>query len=207
VMRLDLAEVSDQRLPRELGDRAGELHPRRSAADHHEAEHRRAILRVRGVLGFLERQEDAAPDISGILDLLQTRRDRLPLVVTEIGVPRAGRDDQPVVRHAALGPRVRSGDLDLARACIDAGHAAEQDGCSALAPQDAADRLRDVGWRKGGRRDLVEKRLEQMVVAPVDQGDLHLLLAERHGRAEAAESRADDHHAGHLAAHRRRRSG
>ena len=87
--------------------------------------------------------------------------DRFPLVMTEIGVPRAGRDDQIVVGNAPLP------DQHIARLGINGGHAAEQDGGVALAPQDAADRLRDVRRREARRRDLIEQRLEQMVVAPI----------------------------------------
>jgi hypothetical protein len=112
--------------------------------------------------------------------------------MSEISVPRPARHDQPVVWHAPLA------DQDLAGYRIDARHATEQDRRVALAPQDTADRLRDVGGRQARRRDLVEQRLEQMVVAPIDQGDLHLLVAERHRCAEAAEPGADDHDPRHL---------
>jgi len=36
--------------------------------------------------------------------------------------------------------------------------------------QDRADRVRDVAGREAGRRDLVEQRLEEVVVAAVDHG-------------------------------------
>ena len=84
---------------------------------------------MRCVLRFLERQQDAPADLGRVLDLLQARRDRFPLVMAEVVVPRAGRDDQIVVRDAPLS------DQHLARGGIDAGDVAEQDGRVALAPR------------------------------------------------------------------------
>jgi hypothetical protein len=41
---------------------------------------------------------------------------------------------------------------------------------------------------------LVEQGLEQMKVAPIDERDVDLVLAQRARRFEAAEAGADDHH-------------
>ena len=59
----------------------------------------------------------------------------------------------------------------------------------------------------GPGRDLVEQRLEQVVVAPVDEGDVDpVVLAQLLRRVQAAEAAADDQDAvsgrrrrGHLA--------
>ena len=47
----------------------------------------------------------------------------------------------------------------------------EEHGRVALTPKDATDRLGDLGGGERGGRDLVEQRLEQVVVVPVDDGD------------------------------------
>jgi hypothetical protein len=51
---------------------------------------------------------------------------------------------------------------------VDADGAAEQDLDVALAAEDRADRVRDLGGAEAGHRHLVEQRLKQVVVAAVD---------------------------------------
>ena len=70
----------------------------------------------------------------------------------------------------------------------------EEHGRVALTPKDAADRLRDVGWRERGGCRLVEERLEEMVVASVDDGDLNGRVLERSRRGQPAEPGTDDYH-------------
>ncbi len=55
------------------------------------------------------------------------------------------------------------------------------------------------GWRDLARGDqpgrhLVEQRLEQVVVAPVDHGDIDVLAGQPPGRRQAAKTSAYDHH-------------
>ena len=98
-------------------------------------------------------------------------RGRGPVVVTEIGVLRAGREDQVVVGNAAaLGDH-------LAPRRVDARHLAEHDIDVPRARQDAADRRGDVGRREPGGRHLIEQRLEQVIVVLVDDGDVERLPA------------------------------
>src|SRR2546429_428410 len=54
---------------------------------------------------------------------------------------------------------------------------------------------RSVRRRKRGGCHLIEKRLEQMVIRPVDYGDAHLFARQLLGRFEPAKSSADDHDA------------
>ena len=67
----------------------------------------------------------------------------------------------------------------------------------ALRAQDRAQRLRDLAGRQRSRRDLVEQRLEQVVVPPIDQGDVDEVAgpAEVLGGVQAGEAAADDDHA------------
>ena len=60
-----------------------------------------------------------------------------------------------------------------------------------------ADRRRDVAGvqRRGG--DLVEQRLEEVVVAAVDERDAHGRARSARAAAEPAEAAADDHDVGH----------
>ena len=61
-----------------------------------------------------------------------------------------------------------------------------------LAPHQAAHGPGDVGRRKPGTRNLVQERLENVVVLPVDQRDIGVEAPEPLGDGEAAETRAND---------------
>ena len=105
--RVDVPVVLREGLPGDLLDRAGEFDAGRAGADDPERQGRAARRFVAFVLGRLEGQEDAPPQLRGVLDALQARRDRGPLVVPEVGVRRPGRQDEVVVPNVAA--RQRSG--------------------------------------------------------------------------------------------------
>ena len=101
-------KIGGQRALRQLGDGAGHLDAGRSAADHREGHQPAALLGIAFVLGTLERHQDAAAQIGGVVDGFQARRIERPVVAAEIGVARAGREHEIVVRHAAaVGDRPR----------------------------------------------------------------------------------------------------
>ena len=147
---------------------------------------RRASWRL-GRLGVLEGGQDAAADVGGVVDLLQAGRDALPVVVAEIGVPRAGRQDQVVVGHAC-DRRARSVRRSVSTPLT------LPSSTWTLAARRRMARIGEAicGRRQAGGRDLVEQRLEQMVVAAVDDGDVGGGAGQRLGGAQAAEARADD---------------
>jgi hypothetical protein len=62
----------------------------------------------------------------------------------------------------------------------------------ALPRDNRADRPGNVGRREARSRDLVQQRLEQVVVLPIDEDDVGGRLAERVRREQAAEACADD---------------
>src|SRR4029079_29289 len=78
---------------------------------------------------------------------------RGPIVMAEERVVGPGRDDQRVVGDGAA---VR--DVDLALIDIDADRLAENDRRVLLTREDRAQRLGDVSWGQGTRRDLEEHR-------------------------------------------------
>lgn len=59
--------------------------------------------------------------------------------------------------------------------------------------QNGAKRGGDVGGIERGGGDLVEKRLEEMVVAPVEEGDADRPARQGSRGVESAEAAADDH--------------
>ena len=163
---VDVAEVGRQRVARQFGDGAGEFDAGRAGADDDEGQQRGAPLRIGLALGALEGDEDAPPQRGGVLERLQARRERLPFVMAEIGVPRAGGEHQRVVGHG-----VAVIEQHALAAGVDAGHVGEQGRDLRPVAQEIADRPGDLRGRQRGGRDLIEQRLEQMVVAAVDQGD------------------------------------
>ena len=94
---VDVAEVGRQRVLRQFGDGAGELDAGRAGADDDEGQQRRAPLRIGLALGAFERDQDAPPQRGGVFQRFQAGRERLPFVMAEIGVPRAGGEDQRVI--------------------------------------------------------------------------------------------------------------
>jgi hypothetical protein len=157
-----VAEVVGERAPRDLGDRTGELDARGAAADQDEREERPLLRRIALTLRSLERGQDPPPDLERVLDGLEAGRERRPGVVPEVRVRRAGREDEEVERQPIA---VR--DLNGARRQIDRRHVAEDHLGVGLPPQHAADRRGDVGRVQGGGRDLVQQRLEQVVVPAI----------------------------------------
>ena len=109
--------------------------------------------------------------------------------MAEVGVARAGGDDQGVVREAKAVP-----ELDDPCVRVDPGGLAQQHGRVALPAEDGAQRLRDVTRRQRAGRHLVEQRLEQVVVAPVNQRhrDPVAGLAQLAGSVQPGEAAADD---------------
>ena len=179
-----------QRVLRQFGDGAGKLDAGRAGADDDEGQQRRAPLRIGLALGALEGEQDAPPQRGGVLQRLQAGRERLPFVMAEIGVARAGREDQRVV-----GQRVAVIEQHALVRRVDAGHGGEQGRDLGPAAQQIADRPGDLRGRQRGGGDLVEQRLEQMMVAPVDQRDADRRAGQAEGRLQPAETGADDHDA------------
>ena len=62
-------------------------------------------------------------------------------------------------------------------------------------PELYADGHRDVGWIESSRCHLIEQRLEEMMVAMIDQDDLKaVFVRERFRGVQSREAGADDHY-------------
>jgi len=86
--------------------------------------------------------------------------------VPEIGFACAGGDDQLVIRDAAVA------DQYGAPSRVDTGDSAEDHVRVYLTREDATDRRRYIGRRQGRGGDLIKQWLEEVVVAPIDDGDV-----------------------------------
>ena len=76
---------------------------------------------------------------------------------------------------------------------IDGDGGGEQHAHVLLPPENPPDRRGDIAGRQSGRRHLVEQRLEQVVIAAVEQGDADRRALQRLSGGEPAEPSADDH--------------
>ena len=102
------------------------------------------------------------------------------------------------VRHADADGEVIEVDADVAAADlpvreVDPVDRAERDADVLLRPEDPPDRVRDVRRREGGRRDLVQERLEQVVVVTVDQDDVDRAVLQPLGEVDPCKAGPDDH--------------
>ena len=129
--------------------------------------HARRTRLVRLALGHLERHQHPLPDLQRVLQALQAGGMLGPLVVAEIRMGRTRRHDQRVVIDRAVGQD------DALRRDVHAGGLGQHHGHVRLVAEDPSDRRGDVGRAQRGRRHLVEERLEQVVVRPVNDRDPH----------------------------------
>jgi hypothetical protein len=106
--------------------------------------------------------------------------------VAEIGVARAGREDQIVVLDFAVGQAYE------ALGGVDRDGLGQQNADVLLALENAADGVGDIAGGERRRRNLIEQRLEEVVIAAVDDGDESVGVLERAGGVEAGEASADD---------------
>ena len=141
-------------------------------------------LDVSFAIDQLKRLNREQPQLEHRLDL-----DRIgaPVVVTEVGMVGAGRNEEGVVRERSPVGRDQPppGDVDI-------GRLEEQDPDVVPTAEDGPERLGDVAGRDGPGGDLVEQRLEQVEIAPVD---------ERHREEWIARKLAGGVQAGEAAAH------
>jgi hypothetical protein len=139
-------------------------------------------------LGGLEGDQDLAPDARRVVDRLESRGVARPFVVAEELMPGPGGHDQRVV-----GYRAAVGQLDLTLDRVEPDRLAQQDRGVVISAEDAAQRLGDVAGRDRAGGDLVQQRLEDVVVAPIDEGQVDALVTTQPTRrVQPAEAAAHD---------------
>src|SRR5262249_14526074 len=123
---------------------------------------------------------------------LHARRPLGKLILTEVTLPDACCDHQAVVRESCPPP-IRTDDGYRLLDEVDIDHVAELHLRVHMLPQHFPRRRRDrAGWEDAGR-DLVEQRLEEVVVRSVDECDLDRGALEEPRCEQAAEPCANDH--------------
>jgi hypothetical protein len=135
---------------------------------------------------LLEGVQNAAANAGGIREGFKPWRVCRPFLVPEIAVRSAGREHECVISdRLAIYDNAAGGG-------IYRGDSATQDAQFCVVSKGGADGRRDIGRRKTGGRDLIQQRLEQMVVMEVDQRHLRRLVAQPRRARHAAKPCADD---------------
>ena len=107
--------------------------------------------------------------------------------MSEIGMLGTSRDDEIVVGNAAAFRE------HLAARRVDARNLRQNDLGVPLPTQDAADRRRNICRRQARGRDLVEQRLEQVIVVTIDDHDVKRCLRQLLGGRKSTESCSNNH--------------
>ena len=76
---------------------------------------------------------------------------------------------------------------------IEIHHLVEQNRDIRAIGEDGANRLGDFGGRKAGSGDLIEQRLEQVMIGPVHQRHAGLWMAEMLAESQAAKACPENH--------------
>ena len=103
---------------------------------------------------------------------------------------RAKREDQVVVSL-----RLELAEAHLARVEVDLRHLVLVNPDVLLLVEEVADRMGDRGLVEQARRELIEQRLERVVVVPVHEHDVQIALAQLLGGSDSAEPSPEDHDA------------
>ena len=114
--RIDVPEILLERVARDLGNRSRHFHAGRTATDDDEGHRGRLGGFVRDFFRVFEGQQKTPADFHRVLEALQARREFLPFVMSEIGMPRAGREDEIIVGDFPIA------DVDGLRRDIDRFH-------------------------------------------------------------------------------------
>ena len=199
-MHADLAEIEMmefllQHLD-ELCERAGLLNTRRTATDHDERQHAFALFRIDEFLvSTLEHMQHMVADMRSLSQCLHAEGVLLHILHAEEIRRRTGGQNDIIVRYLTV---VRQHHMPLGIHALRLGHEEFHIGIIA---EERTNRIRYLVLREDGRRNLIQQRLEQMKIVPVDNGDLHILPGELLRQSNAAKTGTDDYDTGLLVCH------
>src|SRR5207244_1977583 len=145
-------------------------------------------------LGLLEGAEDFVSNRNRVGQTFQSRSKLFKFVVSEITVPRSGREKKIIVRNWYM-LAIRRIDEDAALRFIHAGDLAHDHRCIFMSSQYFADWRTHLRRREYGCRYLIKKRLKNMMVRPVNENDFDRRFSKSFCRSQTTKTAADDHYA------------
>jgi membrane protease YdiL (CAAX protease family) len=187
-LRIDGMKFVGQRLPRDLCQRARQLHPGWTAAHNHKIQLH--VVLATGCLTFcqFEGQQHAPADFQGIFDGLEAWSQWFPLIVAEIGMARPGGDHQVGIGNFHIAQFHNSArEIEI----LDFRH---QHFYVATTAHNPANRGGDFARRQSRRSYLIEKRLEGMEVLAVNERDLNRVARKCSRGHQPAEASTDDYY-------------
>jgi hypothetical protein len=111
--------------------------------------------------------------------------------VPEIAGAHTGRNHQIIERNLA-NARARGGRLNRAGSNVDGGDLRQEYADVSLLRLELANRRRYFGGREDRGCHLIEQRLEDVVVAPIDQDDLGIGMPQRVCRGDPGKAATND---------------
>src|SRR6266480_6506247 len=145
-------------------------------------------------LGLLEGAEDFVSNRNRVGQTFQSRSKLFKFVVSEVTVPRSGRENEIIVRNWYM-LAIRRIDEDAALRFIHAGNLAHDHRCIFMSSQYFADWRTHLRPREYGCRYLIKKRLKNMMVRPVNENDFDRRFSKSFCRSQTTETSSDNHHA------------
>ena len=185
----EVAVLDRHGVPDHVPERAGELHAGRPAADHDEVQ--RALVEQRGIaVRVLEHADDPRAQARGVVEAVERERVGVRARRAEEVRDRAGGHHEGVA-----GPGVAVRRRRGARRGIDRRHIGQLHVDVRVLAKQLAHLERDVARAELRGGDLVEQRLELVVVVAVDQRHAHVVVLRQPARAgEPGKAGAHDHH-------------
>src|SRR6516164_4273446 len=151
----------------QLGDGACQLDPSWTTTDNDESEQSPLLLLAGRNLGMLEGCQYPMANEGCIVHTLQSRCKGRPKIFTEVAVRRPGCDDEIVVGELKL----KAVSQQLSPLGVNAADGRQNHPRIELVAENGAYRNGDVSRRESRGRNLIEQRLEQMIVLAVDKCD------------------------------------
>ena len=170
----------------ELDQRAGALDSRRPAAYDDDVE--RPVFHQRRIpVGRLPGAQDVLLEAHGVGQRVHRER-----VLGSAGRSEEGDLGSEGEHQVVVVERLHLGKLDLPRVEVDPGDGRLVDGGVRLLVEQVAERVPDDGRLEQVGRELVEERLERVVVVRVYDHDVGLDVLQRAGGADPGEAAAED---------------
>src|SRR5580658_2577070 len=143
-------------------------------------------------LSLLECLQDLVSDRDRIRQTFQPRRKRCEFVVSKITVGYAGCQNQEIVGDRHSCP-IGGVDEHVLLALIHSGNFTEDYHRVLLLPENVSDRRAYLTRRQHRCRYLIEQRLKQVMIRPVNQNDLRRSFLEGFSGGQSAKTPTDDH--------------
>src|SRR5271170_6610333 len=154
------------------GDGARHFDARGSRAHKHEREKMTMASGVFFGLGLLKCMENLVSNGDGIGEALEPGREFCKFIMSEIVVRHAGRQNKVVIINANACP-IGGIDPDTLLLLVHPGNFTEDHRGVFLFSKNGANRPSDLTWSQDRGGHLVKKRLKNMVVVAINEGDVY----------------------------------